>query len=72
MARGSVKNVRPDKGYGFLWAGAGRQIFFHVTDLSPDLPFDDTLLERDVEYEPVQTADGRWRATKVRPIGGGE
>lgn len=33
MSRGKIKNILEDKGYGFIRADDGREIFFHRTGL---------------------------------------
>ena len=33
MSRGKIKNILEDKGYGFIRADDGRDIFFHRSDL---------------------------------------
>lgn len=55
---GTVK-VLKDKGFGFIRPeGKGADVFFHVSDLAPDLPRDATLTERRVEFGVAQTEKG--------------
>lgn len=44
-----------------------KSVFFHVRDLDESLPFDDTLLERRVTFNVVETEKGP-RAADVRPV----
>jgi cold shock CspA family protein len=57
---GFVKRRVSDRGFGFIEASDGRDYFFHLTDLTPGLFFEDvvegTTVEFDVKKEPV---DGR-------------
>ena len=65
--RGTVKNVVPDRGFGFIANPEyPKGLFFHIRDTAPELPFDLTLTARDVAFEVVNT-DGRPRAVGVRP-----
>ena len=55
MSSGRIKKVIEDKGYGFIRADYGREIFFHMTDLHDvdikDLKEGDPM-EFDVEKDP--------------------
>jgi cold shock CspA family protein len=53
-------------GFGFIATGARSAIFFHCSDLSPELVFDLSLEQRYVEYEIVETSRGP-KAVNVRP-----
>jgi len=67
MACGTVVRVVDGKGFGFISQGIGRpDIFFHFSRLV-GLDFDESLLERRVEFETEEGPDGRPRATSVRP-----
>ena len=58
--QGTVKSLVLNKGFGFI-APAGSKlgdVFFHVRELSPDLAFDETLLERRVEFQATETDKG--------------
>lgn len=66
-ATGTIKRVKIDSGFGFIARGEGLEdVFFHVCDLAPDLDWDETLTERHVRFEIVETAKGP-RAANVRP-----
>lgn len=65
---GTVTNVRLARGFGFIKEpNSPRRYFFHCTDLSPDLDFDERLLDRRVKFLAVDGRDGRPRAVEVRP-----
>jgi cold shock CspA family protein len=65
METGTVVAVKLDKGFGFIHA-SGRDIFFHVKDVADGLAFDETLRERRVEFNVVDTDKGP-KAVAVRP-----
>jgi CspA family cold shock protein len=68
MATGTIKAVKPDRGFGFIEpAEPGNDIFFHCRDLPPQTPFDETLRERRVEYEVTDTEKGP-RAVNLRLV----
>ncbi len=55
MSSGRIKKVIEDRGYGFIRADDGREIFFHMTELHDvdikDLKEGDQM-EFDVEKDP--------------------
>jgi len=64
--RGEVKTIRADRGFGFIRCeDGGADVFLHVRDVDPSVPFDDTLLNRRVEFGITQSDKGR-RAVDVR------
>jgi cold shock protein len=66
MYQGTISKVFADRGFGFIRRSAGSpDLFFHVRDLAPELPFDETLTERRVEFE-VEPSDKGPRAIRVR------
>lgn len=64
--QGVVARVIEDRGFAFIRTSDGLDYFAHCKDCA-DLEFDDTLLERRVEFNPVETEKGR-RALQVRPV----
>ena len=69
MARGFIKTLT-DKGYGFVRNhDTGEDHFFHAKDLSPELIFGESLLQMEVEFNPLSGARGP-RAGDVRPAFG--
>ena len=61
---GTVVTLRLDKGFGFVRSD-GVDVFFHCRDLPPDLPFDEALEQRTVEYDVADTPRGE-RAKNMR------
>jgi cold shock CspA family protein len=66
MYTGYICRVVAAKGFGFIAVAGQNDCFFHCNDLSPDLVFDDSLNERRVEFDIVDSARGP-RAANVRP-----
>ena len=62
---GTVKTLKLDKGFFFIRVRGESDVFGHVSDLDPSLPFDEALLERRVDFHIVTTAKGP-RATAIR------
>jgi cold shock CspA family protein len=63
---GYVCAIRIDGGFGFIGSPGQPDVFFHMSDLADDLPFDETLDQRRVRFDVVGTAKGP-RARNVRP-----
>ena len=66
MANGVVKTLVIERGFGFIAEAGGPDLFFHMTDLPPELPFAESLQERRVEFTVQQTARGA-RAIGIVP-----
>ena len=67
--QGYVKTLVLEKKYGFISRQGGfKGVFFHASAVDPQLGFDERLLEREVEFEIVQSDRGRPRAEGVRAI----
>lgn len=63
---GTVSRVNIDRGFGFIEPrNGGVDVFFHLRALAPDLPFDEQLTGRRVEFETEESQKGP-RATSVR------
>ena len=62
--RGKVKKLIRDRGFGFIDADDGREIFFHRTSLR-GLEFDDLSEGQQVEFE-VDRGEKGLRAVNVR------
>ena len=64
MSTGKIKKLVRDRGFGFISATDGREIFFHQTGLV-DVEFDALNEEQEVEFEVEQSPKGP-RAINVR------
>lgn len=62
---GVVKRVVTDRGFGFVSMAGGPDVFFHVKDCDPSLPFDDKFVGRRVVFVVEQSPKGP-RAAGVR------
>ena len=70
MARGTIKSLQYDRGFGFITSDeGGPDLFFHQTAVL-GLGFAHLRERQRVEYDRrVDPADPRrWRAVNVRPI----
>jgi CspA family cold shock protein len=68
MARGVVARLIRDRGFGFIRAQDGSEIFFHASTL-PQGVFDTLAEGQAVEYEPDTDTRGRGeRAKDVRLV----
>ena len=66
MQKGTIKNIVQDRGFGFITPDAGgKSVFFHCRDLY-DMDFDETLIERRIRFEIIDSPKGP-RAANVRP-----
>jgi CspA family cold shock protein len=63
---GTIKKLTPDRGFGFIRGEDGNEYFFHRSELSPGLRFDDFREGQRVAFEPRQAEKGP-RAGEVRP-----
>jgi cold shock CspA family protein len=64
--KGIVKSVRIDKGFGFLTSAEfPNDVFFHVRQASPTLPFSEQLIGSHVEFD-IEASDKGPRAVGVR------
>jgi cold shock protein len=69
MARGVVARLIRDRGFGFIRAQDGSEVFFHASTLPLDA-FDALAEGQAVEYEPDTDTRGRGeRAKNVRLTG---
>ena len=66
MYEGTIKTIIIDRGFGFIAVPNQPDCFFHASELSDDLPFDELLTERRVLFDIVESGKGP-RAANVRP-----
>ena len=65
MAKGKIKRLMRQGGYGLITAQDGRDLFFHRTDVR-GLRFESLKEDQSVEFE-VETGPRGPRAVNVRP-----
>ena len=68
MQTGKIKKLVRDRGFGFIAATDGREIFFHQSGLV-DVAFTALSEDQQVEFE-IETSDKGPRAKNVREIKG--
>ena len=66
MAKGTIKKLISDKGFGFILTAEGKDLFFHRSQLQ-GLDYSSLKEGQEVEYEAGTGRGGRPEATKVRP-----
>ena len=64
MAKGSIKKIIRNSGYGFIAAEDGQEIFFHRSELH-DVEFDDLQEGNQVVFDIEKTDKGA-KATQVQ------
>lgn len=67
MAKGKIKKLVSDKGFGFILTEEGKDIFLHRNDLQ-GVEYSSLKEGQEVEYEIGTGRDGRQQATKVKPL----
>ncbi len=65
MAKGTIKTLVTDRGFGFIQQESGEELFFHRSDLV-GVEFASLHGGQEVEFEKGQGQDGRQKAVKVR------
>jgi CspA family cold shock protein len=67
MATGSIVRLVRDRGFGFIKADNGNDIFFHSSGVTTGM-YDDLREDQQVTYDTEQDTRGRGiRAVNVRP-----
>jgi len=64
MAKGTIRRLM-DRGYGFIKAEQGEDLFFHRNDIE-GVEFNSLQEGQEVEFEKGQGRDGRPQAVKVK------
>lgn len=64
MAKGTIKRLM-DKGFGFINAGGGEDLFFHRNEME-GVEYSSLRVGQEVEFEMSQDSKGRPQAVKVR------
>ena len=65
MAKGTIKKLIRDKGYGFIQNEKGKELFFHQSQLQ-GVDYSSLKEGQEVEYEAGTGRDGRPEAAKVK------
>jgi cold shock protein len=65
MAKGTIKKLIGDKGYGFIQTEEGKDLFFHRNQLQ-GMEFSSLKEGQEVEYEAGPGRGGRPEAAKVK------
>ena len=66
--QGSIVRLVRDRGFGFIKAGNGSEIFFHASGVTGATPYDSLEEGQAVSYESSQDQRGRGeRAVNVQP-----
>jgi len=66
MQKGKIKKLVRDRGFGFISATDGREVFFHQSSLV-DVEFDALTEDQEVEFEVEKSPKGA-RAINVKPV----
>ncbi len=67
MAVGSIVRLVRDRGFGFIRAENGQEIFFHATGVTGSTPFDNLSEGQRVTFDKQQDTRGRGeRAVNVQ------
>ncbi|TET39653.1 MAG: cold shock domain-containing protein [Dehalococcoidia bacterium] len=67
MAKGTIRRLIADRGYGFLKTEDGQDLFFHRNDLQ-GVAYESLTEGQEVEFEVTRTAKGM-NAANVRLAG---
>lgn len=72
MARGRIRRLIADRGFGFIHPADGADLFFHRSEVQ-GVDFASLAEGQEVEFELAKGQDGRSQAVKVRltPSGSG-
>jgi len=65
---GTIVRIVPQRGFGFIRAERGDEIFFHATGVTGSTPFDNLREGQAVTYDQERDTRGRGeRAVNVQP-----
>ena len=65
MAKGTIKRLILDRGFGFIQTAEEEDLFFHRNDIE-GAEFNSLSEGQEVEFEKGQGRDGRPQAVKVK------
>ena len=67
--QGSILRLVRDRGFGFIKAENGSEVFFHATGVTGSTPYDNLTEGQTVSYEKQQDQRGRGeRAVNVQAV----
>jgi CspA family cold shock protein len=66
MSEGKIKRIMRDRGFGFIAATDGREVFFHRSELQ-DIEFEDLGEGDSLEFDIIQGKKGP-QAVKVKRV----
>lgn len=66
VVRGTVVEVNPDRGFGFIRPEIGEQVYFTADDVTPPLVFSQLAQGIEVEFEAIPTSSRSRRARHIR------
>jgi len=67
MAKGTIRRLVADRGFGFIKGEKEEDLFFHRSELR-DVEFTVLREGQEVEFEMARGRDGRQQAVKVRLV----
>jgi CspA family cold shock protein len=67
MAKGTIRRLIADRGFGFIRTAEGADLFFHRS-ATQGVDYDSLREGKQVEFEVGKGRDGRPQAIKVRPV----
>ena len=66
--QGTIVRLVRDRGFGFIKAENGTEVFFHATGVTGSTPYDNLVEGQTVTYEKEQDSRGRGeRAVNIQP-----
>ena len=65
MAKGTIRRLIANRGYGFIKVEQGEDLFFHRSDIE-GVEFATLSEGQEVEFEIAQGRDGRKKAVRLR------
>ncbi len=65
MAKGTIKRLIADRGFGFIKTEEETDLFFHRNELQ-EVDYDSLTEGQQVEFEIEQRSDGRPQAVRVK------
>jgi len=67
MAKGTIRRLIADGGFGFIQTAEGKELFFHHNELQ-GVQFGSVREGQEVEFDMGRGRDGRQQAMRVRHV----